>query len=44
MQQYEVMVTIQKYARKLIVKHAYLKLLLAIVFIQCYWSQKLGKR
>jgi len=34
-QQCEVVVTMQKYIRKWLVRHAYLKLLLAIIFIQC---------
>jgi len=43
-QKYEVMVTIQKYIQKRLVRHAYLNLLLATIFIQCYWRQKLVKR
>jgi hypothetical protein len=35
-QQCEVVVTIQKYIQKQLVKHAYLNLLLATIFIQCY--------
>jgi hypothetical protein len=35
-QKYEVMVTIQKYIQKRLVRHAYLNLLLATIFIQCY--------
>ena len=43
-QQCEVLVIMQKYIRKRLVMHAYLKLLSAIIFIQCYWRQKFIKR
>jgi len=43
-QQCEVVIIMQKYIRKWLVMHAYLKLLSAIIFTQCYWRQKFIKR
>jgi hypothetical protein len=36
-QQCEVVITMQKYVRKWLVRRAYLKLLSATIFIQCCW-------